>query len=119
VREEALYHLGRSVVHVDQVIVSIANALEDADVNVCRQAALSLFIFGAASRIAVRQLIRVLEHPDAIVRSASAATLCLIGPEATEALPALRRIENDPNQQVQAWAREALVSIQGKAPQRP
>src|SRR5438552_4126155 len=74
IRQESIYHLARSVVHVEDVVASIANALEDEDVEVCREAAVALFMFGARAKTVTPAIIAALRHPDLIVRRAAAAT---------------------------------------------
>src|SRR4051794_20110813 len=57
VREKAVFDLVRSVGDVDDAIVAVANALHDEDIDVRREAAVSLFMFGAKARIVVPPII--------------------------------------------------------------
>ena len=111
IRQQAIYHLARSVVHVDDVIAAVANALDDNDVDVCREAAVALFMFGAQARIVMPAIITALRHSDLIVRRAVAAAVGSIGPEAVGAAPTLRQLENDPDELLRVWVQEALKAI--------
>jgi HEAT repeat protein len=111
VREKAVFDLPRSVTDVDDAIFAVAGALRDEDIDVCRQAAVSLFTFGARTRIVIPSIMEALHHSDPIIRRAAAATLSLIGPEASAALPILRQLERDPDEQLQVWVRSALEAI--------
>jgi len=111
VREQAVFDLVRSVSDVDDAIIAVANALHDKDIDVCRQAAASLFMFGAKARIVLPSLITALQHPDLTIRRAAAATLSLIGPEARAALPSLQQLEQDPDEMLRIWVHAALKAI--------
>ena len=111
VREKAVFDLVRSVGDVDDAIVAVANALHDEDIDVCRQAAASLFTFGPRARIVLPSLITALQHADLTIRRAAAATLSLIGPEASIALPSLRQLEQDPDELLRVWVHAALQAI--------
>ena len=89
VREKAVFDLVRSVGDVDDAIVAVASALQDEDIDVCRQAAVSLFTFGAKAKIVVPSIIPALQHADLTIRRAAAATLSLIGPESARNAPHL------------------------------
>jgi len=111
VREKAVFDLVRGVGDVDEAIVAVASALHDKDINVCRQAAASLFMFGVKARIVLPSLIAALNHNDLIIRRAAAATLSLIGPEARAALAGLRQLEHDSDEMLRVWVRAALQAI--------
>ena len=111
VREKAVFDLSRSVGDPEDAILALADALHDDDVDVCRQAVVSLFAFGAKSRIVMPSIITALQHADLVVRRAAAASLSLIGPEARGALPILRQLENDPDEELRVWVQEAQKAI--------
>lgn len=60
---------------------------------------------------AVRPLISYLSDPDRAMRLQAAQILSGIGPEAAEAVPALRQCLQDPDPEVRKWAARALGQI--------
>lgn len=117
-RQEAIHYLARSVIHDDVVIPAVANALDDADLDVCREAAVALFMFGARASVVASALTRALMHTDLIVRRAAAATIGTIGPSAAGAAANLHQLENDPDDLLRVWVLEALRAI-GEEPNAP
>jgi len=63
---------------------------------------------------AVPALLKLIHDSDEGPRNTSCMALGDIGPEARDALPALRNALNDPNKDVRRFAKQAIEKIQNK-----
>jgi HEAT repeat protein len=120
-------------------VARIAEAVHDKDRR--EQAVEALFWIGPPAKAAIPALIHALEGPQHEVREAihvqypvsrdapreaekkparqlAAEALGKLGPEAHDAIPALKALERDWNKNVRAAARDALAKIQAPADQR-
>ena len=90
----------------DRVVPLLLQALEDRDVGV-RLAAIE----GLARSGAVKPLIAVLAGKNAAKAPGAVRALELIGADAREAVPALRKLADDPDVGVRTAAKETLAAI--------
>jgi HEAT repeat protein len=110
VREKAAFGLRMYNPHSVEAILALAEALNDKDLGVSRNAGLGLFSRDAEP--ALPWLIKNLDHEDVIMRRIVAAALSFIGYPAKEAIPKLEQLqERDPDPLVQTWIKAALRSI--------
>ncbi len=89
----------------------LGRALQDKDENVRTVAAKNLEMIGAASVPAVQE---ALEHQNHRIRATAAKVLRNIGPAAKDAIPALEKLLDDPQERVQDMAKAALKKIRGE-----
>ncbi len=101
-------------------VPALCRALKDPDVGLRQMASITLSAglhsgqFRPAGRQTVAVLIEALEDSDADVRDEAARSLAELGQQATEALPALRKMAAaDPAEQLRRVARRAIESIEG------
>jgi HEAT repeat protein len=92
-------------------VMELDAALEHANPDVRRSAALILGEIGPPSAVAVPRLEKCLADDDARVRASAAKTLGLIGPEARVTLPRLIKAASDPDMKVRINAITAMVLL--------
>jgi HEAT repeat protein len=91
-------------------------ALRDDDVLVIARAAQALAHAGSKAAIAVADLLRLLEDRREGIRIGACIGLAGIGPAARDALPALRRAQQDPHKDVRHFAQRAIGKIERAKP---
>ena len=60
-----------------------------------------------------RRLIKALDHPEPLVRIGAAKTLGRLGPVAKEALPSLKKLLDDKDENARKAAAEAIKAVGG------
>jgi HEAT repeat protein len=95
---------------------ALGRALKDTDKDVRFQAAESLKVFGSEAKGAVGDLINAIKtEPEPDNRIEEVGALEEIGPEAREALPALRELLNTDDGELRGAAVRAIRAIEGKS----
>jgi HEAT repeat protein len=109
VRKYAAQSLGRLALHASSATGPLAKALGDPDEQVRRAAAQSLVTIGQPS---VDPLVAQLKAADPNTRLLALAALGGLGPVAKPAIPAVRKLLDDQNPQVQTAATTILEVLQ-------
>jgi DNA-directed RNA polymerase subunit RPC12/RpoP len=107
-RREAIEAVDDLGDHVKLVAPALVAALADKD---DRDAAFKALV--GIGKPALPDLIKGLDHKNTFVRMYSARALGQLGPEASDAVPALTRALSDPVVNVRDWAKDALKKIKG------
>ena len=119
VRFKAARELGKLGPAARDAIPDLQRLLQDPDEDVRRVAATSLRLIqtdagpGPVANEAVQRLIQNLTNNDELIRIRAAKDLAKLGPAARDAIPALQRLLQDPDEDVRRVATSALNAIQG------
>ncbi len=115
VRLKAAKDLGKLGSAAVEAIPALQKALQDPDDDVRRVAANSIRLIqaGAGPSEALQKLIQQLNSPDELARLKAAKDLAKLGPAAKDALPALQKLLQDPDEDVRRVAANAIDRIRG------
>jgi HEAT repeats/PBS lyase HEAT-like repeat len=116
-RLRAAKELGKLGSEAREAIPALQKALKDTDEDVRLVAARSLKMIQAAAGPSelVQRLIRELQSPDEIVRLKAAKDLGKLGSSAIDAIPALQKLSQDPDEDVRRVAANSIRLIQAGA----
>ncbi len=92
----------------DKAIDGLIAAFGDSDAELRKQASLALVAIG---RPTVKALLAALQQPSVATRRYAIYTLGKLGPLAKDAIPALEKLQHDPNPEVAQLAKAALKLI--------
>jgi HEAT repeat protein len=109
---------GDSKLDLRPALPALLAALQDSDPGVRAWAAQDISDMGAAAAAAVPSLRAMLHRPDTESRGTACRALGAMGSAARGALPDLERALNDSSPEVRQAARDAIVSIDRRAPLR-
>jgi HEAT repeat protein len=103
-RRLAAKWLGQVVVS-EKTLTALVSAFGDDDGDVQMEAVNTLVAIGKPS---VAELVRGLESPNVLIRRHAVVALAKIGHLATDAIPSLKKLQDDPDEQVRKLTAQAL-----------